>query len=741
MVRKKKKKRKIKSKKIKSSQKRSKKRRLGERKSDFILPSQVKQKIISLIMILSAVIIGLSFFSKAGIAGEKFMEFSIYFFGKTVFTFPLFLVMGGLVFWEELTIFKKNGWLAVLAIFVFILSLSGILGIFGEDLGGLLGYWTSRPVSKFFGDLVALIIFIGLSGIASIVIFYPLYKKIKEEERKKPKKEKLEREQPEKESRLSFIKEEVLPKFKIRSISSRNGFSENRNKLDQKKNIQEQKELTKEKTEDYTFSPDNKKYNKPPLDLLGGSKEEPQIGNIKENQEIIKKTLSDFNVPVEMGSVNIGPTVTQYSLKPYEGIKLSKITSLSDDLALSLAAHPIRIEAPIPGKSLVGIEVPNSVRAKVRLKDLLGSSEFQESNLPLNFALGEDVAGESVYADLARMPHLLVAGSTGSGKTVFLNDLILSLLYKNSPEFLKLILIDPKRVEFPVYNKLPHLLGPVICNNSKAVNALSWLVEEMERRFDILSGFKTKNLDLYNSKALSQGKKPLPYIVLIIDELADLMAAEGREVESLIVRLAQMARAVGIHLVVATQRPSVEVITGLIKANITSRVAFQVASQVDSRTVFDTSGAEKLLGRGDLLFISSQVSKPKRVQAALVSENEVKKIVSFIVDNNEITEDSGLEESFEVKLKEEDREEFDVFSRGEDALYNTAEKVVLDSGKASASFLQRRLQVGYARAARLIDMLEERGVVSPAQGAKPREVYRDKLIEDENKFEDNNYQD
>ncbi len=745
MGRKKKKKKKKKIKKTRSSKKSSKKKN-KKKNPDFILPSQIKQKIIGLILILLAVIIGLSFFGKAGIAGEKFMELAIKLFGKTVFTFPLFLVLGGLAFWEELTIFKKNGWLAIVSIFVFIMSLAGVLGIIGKELGGIVGNGMSYPVVKFFGKWVASIIFIGIGGIASIVVFYPLYKKIQEEEKKKKPEEKSRKiksgPKEEKESKLSFIKEEVLPKFKMKSIYP--GKKEKPIKVQETKEQENSQGKEKEEEEAPIAVSDDKKYSKPPLDLLDGDKEKPQTGDTKANQEIIQKTLNDFNIPVGMGGIKIGPTVTQYALKPAEGIKLSKITSLSDDLALALAAHPIRIEAPIPGKSLVGIEVPNSVRARVRLKDLMNSSDFQESP-PLSFAIGKDVAGESVYADLARMPHLLVAGSTGSGKTVFLNDLILSLLYKNSPDFLKLILIDPKRVEFPVYNNLPHLLGPVICNNSKAVNALSWLIEEMERRFDTLSDFKTKNIGLYNKKALQKGKDPLPYIVLIIDELADLMAAEGREVESTIVRLAQMARAVGIHLVVATQRPSVEVITGLIKANITSRVAFQVASQVDSRTIFDTSGAERLLGRGDLLFISSQVSKPKRVQAALITESEVKKVVKHIVENNEVPEDSDLRESLKEKLEEESEEGFDVFSRGEDALYDTAEKLVLDAGKASASFLQRRLQVGYARAARLIDMLEERGIVGPARGAKPREVYRDRLIEDESDQiqegpEDNNFQ-
>lgn len=695
--------------------------------SRFVLPSQIKQKIFGLIAIVIAVVVGLSFFGKAGMGGEKFMEFSVLLFGKTVFAFPFLLVLIGIVFWEELTLLKKNGWLAVLAIFIFILSISGILSCFNEELGGLVGYWISLPFLKLFEQLVTLIVFVSISGIASIVIFYPIYKRNKDKDGEKVKKEIVERRNKTeeiKQDKKPFVGNEVFSKFNfnIKNLSSRKAKKviEDRKTYDEERVVDSEPEFKQT-----SLSIVDRKYKKPPLDLLRGNSGKAGAGDTEVIKAVIEKSLNDFGINVDMRDVNIGPTVTQYSLKPADGVKLSKITSLSNNLALALAAHPIRIEAPIPGKSLVGIEVPNSTRAQVGLRDLLQDSSFQNSPASLSFALGKDVSGDPIYADLTKMPHLLVAGSTGSGKTVFLNNLILSLLYKNSPESLRIILIDPKRVEFPVYNNLPHLLDSVICDNSKAVNVLEWLTEEMERRFDILAELKSRNIDSYNEKALNKSKKPLPYIVLIIDELADLMAAKGNEVESGIVRLAQMARAVGIHLIVATQRPSVEVITGLIKANITSRIAFRVASQIDSRTIFDASGAEKLLGRGDMLFTSSQFSKPKRIQAALVTEKEVKKVVKFINDNNEITEDeeSGLAESLREKLKEETRDEFDVFSKGEDTLYRTAEKLVTETGTASASFLQRKLRVGYARAARLIDMLEERGVVGPAKGAKPREVY------------------
>lgn len=364
----------------------------------------------------------------------------------------------------------------------------------------------------------------------------------------------------------------------------------------------------------------------------------------------------------------------------------------------------------------------------MRLHDLIFNPDFQNSNSTLTIVLGRDVSGNPCYADLARMPHLLVAGSTGTGKTIFLNALIASLLYENSPSSLRFILIDPKRVEFSAYHELPHLLTPVIFDAQRSVNALKWLISEMERRFDVLSGNSSRDITSYNAKVLKTGEESLPYIVLIIDELADLMAAKGRDMEAGIVRLAQMSRAVGIHLVLATQRPSVEVITGLIKANVTSRVTFQVASQVDSRTVLDTAGAEKLLGLGDMLFVSAEVAKPRRIQGAYVSEKEIRKVVDFIkLKNPPLKLEEGILENHLAeelgKTLEGEVSTFEEFSSGEEPLYEEAKRLVMEAKKASASYLQRRLRIGYARAARLLDMLEEQGVVGPADGAKPREVY------------------
>jgi S-DNA-T family DNA segregation ATPase FtsK/SpoIIIE len=400
-------------------------------------------------------------------------------------------------------------------------------------------------------------------------------------------------------------------------------------------------------------------------------------------------------------------------------------------LALALAAHPIRIEAPIPGKSLVGIEVPNKVRSIVTLRNLISQTAYQNATSPLLVALGRNVAGAPVYTDITEGPHVLVAGATGTGKTIFLNTLILSLLYKCTPENLRMIMVDPKRVEFQNYNDIPHLLCPVIYDAQKTINALQWLTREMERRFEVFSEIPTRNLHTYNqNKTVIANGLQLPYIVFVVDELADLMAAKGRDLEAGIVRLAQMARATGIHLVLATQRPSVEVITGLIKANVPTRITFQVSSQVDSRTVIDTSGAEKLLGAGDMLFLSAKSAKIGRIQGPYISEKEVKKVSDFIVAQKDKFQEpqSALVQNLSEALETPDPKEAKEsgggdFMGGDDPLFEEVKKIVLETKKASASFLQRRLRIGYSRAARLIDMLEEEGIVGPADGAKPREVH------------------
>jgi len=455
-----------------------------------------------------------------------------------------------------------------------------------------------------------------------------------------------------------------------------------------------------------------------PLELLSGNRGKPTSGDIEHNKDVIVKTLHNFGIDVELGPVSVGPTVTQYSFRPASGVKVSQIVGLQNDIALALAAHPIRIEAPIPGKSLVGIEVPNLKAAQVSLRELLESDQFKQRKTNLTLAFGRDVSGNVFVGDLTTMPHMLIAGATGSGKSVCLNTVLLSLLYENGPDDLKLILIDPKRVEFTIYNNIPHLLTPVITDVQKTINALQWTVNEMDRRYEVLSQARKRDIAGYN---LAHPDSALPYIVFVIDELADLMATSPREVEAAIVRLAQMARAVGIHLILATQRPSVDVITGLIKANVTTRCAFSTASLVDSRTILDTSGAEKLLGRGDMLYMSTDSSKPRRIQGAFVSEEEIIRIVDYLKAKAEPEYDT------EVVDRQHNSAVPQAFSDGDqdDELLPAAKKVIVDSQKASASLLQRRLRVGYARAARLLDILEEQGFIGPADGAKPREILAD----------------
>lgn len=704
--------------------------------SSLDLSEKTKSWIMGVLMILAGIIFLFSLVGRAGMAGNIILETLSFLVGKTVFLFPFLFLLGGVLF------FKKEAKKAFLAIFLgIILLIIGIAGIFSSvqfyqekgaeesgffnlkdgALGGLIGNSISSFLKGIFGLGVAFIINVAVFAIGMLILAQFLLHEKEEGDKK-------EKEEEEKEKKPSLIRRFLAPKFQVKEMPPFVGES---SLTDEKRKAQEISPILtspvgfsiKDLKAKLTDQREKIAYQRPPLELLEIDKGIPNSGDIQANSLIIKKTLQNFDIQVEMSEVNTGPTVTQYTLKPAEGVKLSRITALGNDLALALAAHSIRIEAPIPGRPLVGIEIPNKIRAQVRLRSLFSSPVFQNSPANLLISLGKDVAGNPMYADLARMPHLLVAGATGTGKTICLNSLILSLLYRNPPELLRFVLVDPKRVEFPVYNQLPHLLAPVILNVGHTVNALKWIIGEMERRFDVLAGTKARDIASYNA-TIADSEPLMPYIILVIDELADLMAARGRDVEAAIVRIAQMARAVGIHLIVATQRPSVEVITGLIKANITSRITFQVASQVDSRTVLDMAGAEKLLGAGDMLYISAETSKPKRVQSAYVSDKELKRVVGWFKKSDQPKEifAEDLSESLEKTLSapEETRESF---FEGDDPLFEEAKRIVIESKKASASLLQRRLRVGYARAARLIDMLEDKGIIGPGDGAKPREVF------------------
>jgi S-DNA-T family DNA segregation ATPase FtsK/SpoIIIE len=467
----------------------------------------------------------------------------------------------------------------------------------------------------------------------------------------------------------------------------------------------------------------NEHYVLPQMDYLllpksNNSHKDRQYSASKQNARKLEKTFESFGVKAKVSKVHLGPAVTKYEVYPDTGVKVSKIVNLSDDLALALAAKDIRIEAPIPGKSAVGIEVPNQEVAMVSLREVLEAPQFQNNKAPLAIGLGRDISGEPIVGDLSRMPHLLVAGATGSGKSVCINGIITSILMKSKPHEVKMMMIDPKMVELNMYNGIPHLLAPVVTEPKKAAQALKRVVSEMERRYELFSHSGTRNIEGYNesvrrTNAKSDSKQPeLPYIVVIVDELADLMMVASGDVEDAITRLAQMARAAGIHLIIATQRPSVDVITGVIKANIPSRIAFSVSSQTDSRTILDMGGAEKLLGRGDMLYLPAGSSKPVRVQGAFLSDSEAEQVVEHCIQQQKAQYQNDMIPTEEAEPSME----------AEDELFEDAVKLVVDMQTASVSMLQRRFRVGYARAARLIDVMETKGIVGPYEGSKPREV-------------------
>lgn len=659
----------------------------------------------------------ISYIGKAGTLGTYLYSAFHFLLGASYVVAPILFLLLGFSFLA--TNRKRILKITLLGGAFFFVSSLGIIDILsGGGTAGFLGSLISRPLLSLFDFWGGLIISLGVWVISGLLVFnIPFWKRFtegeEEEIEEKPKDSLLDS--------MGAALEGALEKAKGARDRMVDSVTPAPDTTKEAPSPQKLEEATGALIALRKISRRNLAYKKPPLDLLQEDKGKPSSGDIKANSNIIKRTLENFGVEVEMAEVSVGPTVTQYTLKPAEGVKLSRIVALKSDLSLALAAHPIRIEAPIPGKSLVGIEVPNKSIALVGLRALLGTNEFDASPQPLLFAVGRDVAGFPVYADLAKMPHMLISGATGSGKSVTIHSIVISLLYRNSPDLLRFILVDPKRVELPAYNDIPHLLTPVITDPKKTIQALRWATREMDRRYEMLSRKSVRDILSYNA-ALGKGEdeEQLPYIVILIDELADLMAVYPREMEASIVRLAQMARAVGIHLIVSTQRPSVEVITGLIKANITSRIALQVASQIDSRTILDTAGAESLLGNGDLLFMSGDSAKPRRIQGGFISENEVKRVVDFLRQESEAPEYN--ETIFDQKPEGGNTLFGDDGSGDSDPLLSEAEKLAVAAGKLSASYLQRRLRVGYARAARLLDLLEERGIIGPADGAKPREV-------------------
>lgn len=679
----------------------------------FDISQETRNSIWGISSFIAAILSVLAFIGSAGSAGNYFDFWSRSLFGWGFFIIPIAFVMFGVAFIKSINRNIARG--AMLGTLLFVLASLGTFFIIGDGgmearlvQGGYLGVVLGYPLQKFVGFTASLITLMAIMVISILLTLnVPIYKLVTKEEEEKKKDE---------------MKDLVIRKGDAIMPAGAS-------KIDPSQTVKPA--LARTELTDKEFVIKNLKLGKwilPPLELLNGDKDEATTGDINANATIIKRTLSNFGIEVEMGEVSIGPTVTQYTMRPAVGVKLSRITALNHDLALALAAHPIRVEAPIPGKSLVGMEVPNTKVAIVGLRTMLEDEGYQKSKWFSPLAIGRDVAGMAIFGGLEKMPHLMIAGATGSGKSVVINAILLSLLCKHSPDIMKLILVDPKRVELSLYNDIPHLITPVITDNKKVMGALKWAVGEMERRYELLQKDGSRDIFSYNAKNTSRNEAIMPFIVIVIDEVADLMVSFGRDVEATIVRLAQMSRAVGIHLILSTQRPSVEVITGLIKANITSRIALQVASQIDSRTILDMSGAEKLLGKGDMLFLSGDSSKPRRVQGPFVTEEEVKDVVDFIKAQAEKLQIGGESTAQDFRVN------FDAVvslagsasgdgGPGEDDMYEDAKRVVTEAGKASASLLQRRLRVGYARAARLLDILEDKGVIGPGDGAKPREVY------------------
>ncbi len=721
-----------------------------EKRRSPLLKEETRSSALGIVFFVLAIFFIFAPLAKAGVAGTVIYDALQKLLGYGFFLLPVLFILLGVSFLraEEHNLAARSAAGSVL----FVLSGLGLLALLpGEAPGGFLGTTVSYPLLKLFDIYISTVFLFALLVIALLFLLdtaprrehFSFLKKLIP--KKKPYAE---------QAGIGMVPPTKTPAQEEESALKEAGEDADETAAEgEKRGIfgsfkkKSEEEIFDEKISHAKEALFLKDFVPPPISLLEKDRGKPGGGDVKGNLNIIKRTLQQFGINVEMDEVSIGPSVTRYALKPAEGVKLSRIVGLQNELALNLAAHPVRIEAPIPGTSLVGIEVPNNAKTTVGLASTLASPEFAESALPLLVSLGKSISGKSHFGNVAKMPHLLVAGATGSGKSVTVHTMITSLLYRNPPENLRFFMIDPKRVELTLYNGIPHLLSPVITDAKKAIQALRWAAGEMDRRYDILEAEKVRDIESYHKNVLGEYLKKtpgvknepeesigdeedgaavcperMPYIVIVMDELADIMQAYPRELEAAIVRLAQMSRAVGIHLILSTQRPSVNVITGLIKANIPSRIALQVSSQIDSRTILDTGGAEKLLGAGDLLYLSGEMSKPLRMQSAYISEGEVKKVVKYLVDyyrdmppqEVNFTNMPDKNALFGASLEED--------AAGEDNLYEQAREEVIRSGQASTSYLQRKLGVGYSRAARIIDTLEEKGVIGAGNGAKRREV-------------------
>jgi S-DNA-T family DNA segregation ATPase FtsK/SpoIIIE len=725
--------------------------------------SNFNNDIIGVIYITMGILcmFGIFFSTSSGIIGRLIKNMLVGVLGFGAYVFPFFIVFLGFCFIVkkgQIGFSKKFYGILILFInsllFIQMLNMdkyylhndfvSGIASLFSSDNvihGGVVSYIIDIPLLKLFGFKGSYVIFVAMYIVAAIIIwdislydilvFFKPNIKLKRKKNEEKESTVINENNEEKYVALDSEKDnyvkKINSKIKIIDFIKSSGLENEEKKQDRKIEEEVKESISEELNNQISMNPSETsiEYFYPDSDILNSNsllklnKEDKR--DLINNASKLEETLNSFGVEAKVLQVTKGPSVTRFEIQPNAGVKVSKIVNLADDIALALAASGVRIEAPIPGKSAIGIEVPNKDLTPVFLREVIESSEFMNQNKNLSFCLGKDIAGNCVVSDLSKMPHLLIAGATGSGKSVCINTIIISLLYKYSPEDVKLLMIDPKVVELNVYNGIPHLLIPVVTDPKKAAGALNWAVNEMVKRYKIFAENNVRNLEGYNELA-AKGKvqDKLPLIVIIVDELADLMMVCPNDIEDYIGRLAQMARAAGMHLVIATQRPSVDVITGVIKANIPSRISFAVSSQIDSRTILDTSGAEKLLGKGDMLFYPVGESKPLRIQGAFISEEEVERVVSFV-------KNQSAEAEYRNEILEELNNPSSEGSSDElDGLLNEAVKIVAEAGQASTSLLQRRLRIGYNRAARIIEQLEQLGVISGRDGSKPRQLLIDK---------------
>lgn len=699
-----------------------------------IKKKNTKNETISIIIIAFSLlyIFAFIFTDKMGIVGKIIFQTTTRFIGLGAYIFPiLFLFLGILIFFNYKLPNPYHKLLGVIFLFIIFLVFTHIRLLLLENSyslalkgagGGLLGYYFANSLYLYFGTKGAYLVLISLSLISALfitevsyfyvfrnwgnkikIMFNNIYNILKNIGTKMSKSSRRKEEPDYQEYETDEIPRKI---FKI------------------KRTTKKEEKLEEETIFDRDYQePKVERYQVPPLSLLSDSYAEKKTdskSNIDENVKILESTFTNFGIDAKVVGVIQGPTVTRYEIHPAPGVKIAKITNLSNDIALSFAVASVRIEAPIPGKNAVGIEVPNRKRINVYLKEILQSSEFQNGKYKLPIALGIDIGGKPIIADLTELPHLLIAGATGSGKSVCINNIILSILYKLNPETVKFIMIDPKRVELNIYNGIPHLLISIITDANQAIKVLNWAISEMEKRFKIFAEAGVRNLEGYNEyvRNINDGTKSLPCIIIVIDELADLMLTSPVKAEEALCRLAQMTRATGIHLIIATQRPSVDIITGSIKVNFPSRIAFAVSTQVDSRTILDVNGAEKLLGNGDMLFSPVGAPKPIRAQGAFVVEKEIRNVVSYLIKHSPTPEyEQEVLEYKKSKNMLRDKEEEE-----EDEFFNDAVSIIINSKQASISILQRKLRIGYTRAARLIDVMEKRGIVGPYDGRNPRKI-------------------